>query len=559
MRQIKPTKWQRPLALLAGLSVAAAAYACATPLSVGFSQPEEHIGTYDFIEVTAAISDPTVKNPFTEASLDGTFEKIGSAKWEIHGFADSADGSLFRIRFMPSEAGNYRYTITYQQGALTRMTSGSFQVSQSTRNGPIRVDPKYPWHFLWEGNGKHYFLNGTTAFWLMGWKDNRTIDYSIDRLARLHINRVRVTLAGRECYSFYGDPVMNAKNFSTFLMPWPASDPGDCAHPGFDYSRFNIDYWRRRDEMLRFARERNVIISIVLDMNDSGVHPAAESEDESRFFRYAAYRLGAFSNITWDLGDDLNGYRSDQWAHNMGTKLKRWDAYKHLATSHPRDNSPAHQDRASEWFGFTSYQDWSRGEVLHKIMLTSRQLQEKSGRIVPQTDEEYGYEDHRPFFSTPEADTADALRKTAWAVAMAGAYGDTGESARQGTNVWPDSGGGWVNGRGDDTMTMLLGYEHLVDFFTSFEWWRTNPHDELVDEGNWCLADPGNIYAIYLPTATTTSISLMPGGYTGEWFSPLTGERIALPPITVSKNDGSWLSPEKPGNGDWALLIIRKP
>ena len=47
-------------------------------------------------------------------------------------------------------------------------------------------------------------------------------------------------------------------------------------------------------------------------------------------------------------------------------------------------------------------------------------------------------------------------------------------------DVMPDSGGGWRNGRGDDTMTMLRGYAHMVDFFTMFEWWKTEPHDELV-------------------------------------------------------------------------------
>ena len=53
-----------------------------------------------------------------------------------------------------------------------------------------------------------------------------------------------------------------------------------------------------------------MIISLVLDMNDNKVHPAAGSEDERRYIRYAVARFGAFSNITWDLGDDLERYRS---------------------------------------------------------------------------------------------------------------------------------------------------------------------------------------------------------------------------------------------------------
>ena len=34
-------------------------------------------------------------------------------------------------------------------------------------------------------------------------------------------------------------------------------------------------------------------------------------------------------------------------------------------------------------------------------------------------------------------------------------------------------------------MILLKGYEHMVDFFTSFDWWKTEPHDELVN--NWSL------------------------------------------------------------------------
>ena len=58
----------------------------------------------------------------------------------------------------------------------------------------------------------------------------------------------------------------------------------------------------------------------------------------------------------------------------------------------------------------------------------------------------------------PDPSSADTLRRMAWEIVMAGGYQTTGETARRGTNVWPDTGGGWMNGRGDDTMTMFQGY-----------------------------------------------------------------------------------------------------
>jgi hypothetical protein len=292
-------------------------------------------------------------------------------------------------------------------------------------------------------------------------------------------------------------------------------------------------------------------ISLVLDMNDGRVHPAAGSEDEHRYIRYAVARFGAFSNITWDMGDDLDGFRDDKWTHETGTLIKQWDPYRHLETSHPGDN--IHQDRTSEWFDFTSFQEWSRDQ--HNYMLNQRKQQIGTGRIIPQTNEEYGYEDHYPLWARGlGSESADTLRRTAWDIVMAGGYQTAGESARRGTNVWPDTGGGWMNGRGDDTQTMFVGYGHMVDFFTGFAWWKTEPHDELVDNGNYCLAKPGEIYAVYLPHAGKVSVRLEPGRYEAYWFSAVSCEKIPVPPA-----DGpSWTSPEAPGRDDWALLLQKK-
>jgi hypothetical protein len=190
-------------------------------------------------------------------------------------------------------------------------------------------------------------------------------------------------------------------------------------------------------------------------------------------------------------------------------------------------------------------------------MLAERKKQERLGRIIPQTNEEYGYEDAHPLWAKGlGSDSADTLRRTAWKIVMAGGYQTGGETARRGTNVWPDTGGGWMNGRGDDTMTMFRGYAHMVDFFTSFEWWKTEPHDELVNNGNYCLAKPGEIYAVYLPSGGSVNVRMLPGQYVAAWWNPTTGEKTALPLINAATS--SWSSPQAGGSDDWALLLQRK-
>lgn len=518
-------------------------------LHVQFAQSTNQVDVYDFVEVTANVSWPHARNPFADAEFRGWFESAdGKRRWQVEGFCDSDDGSIFRIRFMPPAVGGYRYSVEYRQAGGKQNFTGTFHATDARRRGPIRIDSQHPWHFVWEGTGEHYFFNGTTAYWLMGWSDDKVIESSIERLHNLKVNRIRVSVAARTG-EFYGEPVMVGPKWTVFITAWPARLPSDIYHPGFDYTRFHVSYWQKFERALRFARERDMIISLVLDMADERVRLG--DADERRFLRYAIARFGAFSNITWDLGDDLDQYRSDRWTHRTGTLIEEWDPYHHLATSHPWDN--AHQDRTSEWFGFTSFQEWSRQQ--HSFMLGKRIQQKKTGRIIPQANEEYGYEDHYPLWAPgPGSESADILRRAAWDIVMAGGYQTTGETARRGTNIWPDTGGGWMNGRGDDTMTMLRGYAHMVDFFTSFEWWKTEPHDELVSNGNYCLAEPGQIYAVYLPHGGRTIIHLAAGSYRGTWFNPSTGERIPLPPASGPV----WNSPTTPDNNDWALLLQRK-
>jgi hypothetical protein len=530
-----------------------------SPSGVDFKQSSKEIEAYDLVEITASIASPDAGNPFTDATLSGTFAKMGGAdKREVSGFCDSDDGSVFRIRFMPSSPGDYAYSLVYRQGTFDAAQSGVFHASDGHRSGPIRVDPEYPWHFIWEGTGQHYFFNGTTAYFLFGWKDDNTIRQSIDRLHRLKVNRIRVTIAGR-VDRFFGEPVMNGDNFTTYPNPWPAQHPDEMLHPGFDYSRFHLDYWRRIDRALLYARDRDVIISLILDMDDNKVHPAPGSEDEYRYIRYAISRFGAFSNITWDVGNEMDRNRPSEWTHKTGTLIKGWDPYRHLASIHTF--SEAYQDRTSEWFDFCSFQDWNRSQ--HAYILRERAAQEKLGRIIPQANEEYGYEDHYPMWAPqPDGESADTLRRCAWDIYMAGGYQTAGESAKRGTNVWPDTGGGWMNGRGDDTQTMFVGYGHIVDFFASFEWWRTNPHDELASGGAYCLAKPGEIYAVYLPNRSaanpaerqSATIHLEPGTYEAHWFSATTGAIIPLPPATGP----DWTSPQAPDWSDWALLLLKQ-
>jgi hypothetical protein len=375
------------------------------------------------------------------------------------------------------------------QGRLTplirqeRVHRGEFTARDAGRRGLVRVDKDHPWHFVWEGTGEHYFWNGTTTYWLMGW-DDETIRSNIDRLSELKVNRLRVAINGRvENGRAWYENVFPTHRFSFLLNPWVARRPSSVEKPGFDVTRFNVGYWQKIERMLRFARERDMVISIIfyVDGRRPGVDPFKDrmgGEDEQRYYRYGVARLAAFSNVMWDVTNEYRLFRNDAWAEKMGAFIKECDPYDHLTSVH------GHGDfrfQTSPWADFAMYQRWDEGGG-YRFMLANRQKQAETGRIIPQVNEEYGYEDHYPTWGgnrKAPARAADNRRRLAWGMYMAGCYQTTGERADTGTGWGPDTGGGWLNGRGDDSMTMLIGYGHIVDFFTSMRWWELNPDNDF--------------------------------------------------------------------------------
>jgi len=482
---------------------AGATAAHAAPSGVRFIPSSGSPGRYDFAEVTIQVDQPDAANPFTDAAVEGRFGRQGAEPVRVDGFCDSADGSVFRIRFLPTQAGEYHYSVTYRQGAYQTSHAGQFTAQDSKGRGLIRVDKEHPWHFVWEGTGEHYFWNGTTTYWLLGW-DEETIRRNIDRLARLKVNRLRVAINGRvkDGRAWY-ENVFPTEKFSFRMNPWVAQRPDSVENPGFDVTRFNLPHWQKIERMLRHARDKDMAISIIFYVDGArpGVDPFGKArmgqEDEQRYYRYAVARLAGFSNVMWDVTNEYHLFRNEEWTNKMGAFIKECDPYDHVMSVHGHGRFPF---RTSEWADFAMYQSWDESGG-YRFMLDNRLQQQKTGRPIPQVNEEYGYEDHYPAAwgggRKAPARSADNRRRLAWGMYMAGGYQTTGERADTGTGWGPDTGGGWINGRGDDSMTMLPGYGHMVDFFTALPWWRLNPDNDFFEAQGRTVVEARLTHVVY--------------------------------------------------------------
>ncbi len=545
-------------------------FLCITSLSHAqkFTLGKSKVEVYDFQEITISLSKPFPKlNPFKEVKVVGVFRHESGEESQVHGFCDSQEGTLFKVRFMPTKVGKYSYTVSLaQNNGKKQETKGNFEVNKSARKGVLQIDKENPWHFVFTGTGEHYFWNSTTTYWLLGWKDEKIIEEAIDRLASLGINRMRVAINGRaHGGSRWNEQyVVESEKFTFKLNPWLAEKPDDLDEPKFDVTRFNVPHWQRLDRIVARAREKGIIISIIfyVDGLDHGCDPFKKAnmgnEDEMMYYRYAAARYAAYENIMWDIANEYHLFRTTEWGEKMGSYLKSLDP-QHLISVHGSSDFPF---RKSPWVDVVMYQSWDEcGGV--DFMMNCKKLQAESGRILPQINEEYGYEGHYSVWGCgatatklPNARNGLNRSQLAWEICMTGCYQTTGETAEFGTGAGENTGGGWINGRGNAKMTMLNYYKIMKEIFEQTQYWKMQPNHALVNYGNLCLAEVGKQYLVYsrlprcrvaLPRDLTFSV---------EMINPRTGEKTQLPDCKSSDN-GAWQYP-KEMNEDWVFVLKKK-
>ena len=517
------------------------------------TQKSSSIEVYDFQELTIRINPKGIANPFTDIAVKGEFIQ-GSIKVSVSGFCDSEDGSTYKLRFMPEAVGEYKYVVQFQYDGKTVEFKDKFNALPSNRKGPIQIDPDYPTHFIYRGSKEHFFWNSTTTYWLLGWKDEKTINEAIDRLSSYGINRIRVAINGRAHGGsrWNENNVVESDKFTFKLNPWKAKAPEDLDQPGFDVSRFNLNHWQKLDRTILHAREKGIVVSLIfyVDGLDHGCDPFKKensgSENEKRYYSFAAARYGAFENIMWDIANEYHLFRTVDWANMMGSFLKQQDVGRHMISVHGSSDFPF---RKSSWVDCILYQSWDECGG-YDFMMTNQQIQSESGRPLPQVNEEYGYEGHYSVWGCGAQATKEKnfrggkyRSQLAWEMCMTGSYQTTGETAEYGTGAGEDSGGGWINGRGNEKMTMLKFYQIMKNVFEQLPYWNMKPDIKAVNSGNLCISIPDQQYLLYA-RLHYARISLKKGDrYSVKMINPETGIETLLP--EANTHDSSWQYPKE--------------
>ncbi len=483
-----------------GVFVCLAPATLAGTRSVMLARESEEARLYEPFDVGLRVTSPVASNPFTDVSIEAVFTPDGGAPITVHGFCDATDGTFFRVRFCPSVRTRHTLRITYTDAAGSETFEGCLEVGWSPSPGFARVDPRFPGRFILGRTGETWFHHGCSAYALALASEAESRAY-VDRMTGYGFNRCRIVLAGG--------------------VQFPFSDREMNPFAGDDFTRFDLAYWRMIERRIAYMKERGMTADVIFLINWGGfinrfIERHRITDAEWLFFRYAIDRLAAFTNLTWNLGNEYDEFHSEDWADEMGARIKAADPYGHLLTAHQSSSDFRHAGDA--WADSVCLQAYAGGTAV-TVRTDWEVLRAQISRFFafgkPIVNDEYGYEAPYP---------TDVVRRTHWANVFAGAYATYGsfesQSIRQDD---PRLFGGEV---ADGQLAHLLA---LV---------RTLPMHLLLPCGSrvlesehpaFCRALRGHEYAVYLPDGGRVVLDLSDVSGASlpiEWWVPATGQRI---------------------------------
>jgi len=277
------------------------------------------------------------------------------------------------------------------------------------------------------------------------------------------------------------------------------------------------------------------------------------------YYRELVARFGHHLAVVWNLGEEntnTNSQRRDFYDH-----IEALDAYEHPIKLHTYPEQ--HQSVYGNALGWPILEGATLQnqtvDLTHGETLLWRDESVIHGKPWVVTLSEFG-----PSFDGVVPDSVDYwhddVRKDGlWGNLMAGGGGVEWYFGYG----YPDTDITCEDWRSRDHMWELT--DIALDFFqANLPFSLMTPDDTLVNNPNgWCLAQPGQVYAIYLRTGGTTKLDLGTGGatYTVRWYDPRLGG--ALQSGTVTSVSGAGLqslgSPPHSPTQDWAVLVERAP
>jgi hypothetical protein len=314
--------------------------------------------------------------------------------------------------------------------------------------------------------------------------------------------------------------------------------------------------------------QTETVVPTALDGGDTGV-------ERRLYLRELIARFGHELALNWNLGEENTLSTVQQQA--MARFIHDTDPYHHPIVLH---TFPNWQERVyrpllgnrSALTGVSLQNSW---EVSHQCVLQWIEESTAAGRpwVVAHDEQNPHYTGVPPdpgwegFDGTARPErgsrpyTGDDIRKyTLWGTLLAGGggveyyFGYTLPQNDLGCQDWRSRHQSWVW----CGIALRFFREHAIPF------WRMRNADELVgnaahDNSRYCLAQPGEVYVVYLPTGGTAELDLGTSEerFAVRWFNPRAGGPLRVGKVAQIRGPGRVAlgTPPTEGGEDWVILV----
>lgn len=472
-------------------------------------------------------------NPYTELEAEAELERPDGSTWSLPLFWDGGDN--WNLRVSPDVAGEWSFQIRSKDQGLDG-GRGAFECVPSNQRGSLKPMADSPYHFEFQ-NGDRVWFMGDTAWALF--TDNTEEKH--DRAAVEGYLRARAD----EGFNVVHSMVLSEAGWGNV---------GGLPFHDMSTQTINPAYWREMDNRLEYANSQGIVVGLVIAWADKRKQepfawrkfPGVEAR--KRYARYVASRYGAYDVYFLVSGEWHGEVRTRPSTEaemkkefiEIGDTLAASDAHDRMIGIHPMTrHGSVREFNEAGWMSFGDYQQNYRD--LHARLLRSRNF----GK--PVVNSEYGYYlRDRDGDGTPDKDNStslESIRHASWDIVMAGGYLVTGF----GTTYF---GGHRDPGPFDVGATKNEQWEEQIELmkkaFVSRDWWRLEPHDELLscatqrdNDSNelnrrsppkvtyWCLAEPGHQYMVYgrgLNAPVTLNVEDSANSWQLQEFNPRNGK-----------------------------------
>jgi hypothetical protein len=229
---------------------------------------------------------PADGNPFVEVELRARFRHL-HREVAVDGFYDG--GGIYRIRFMPDTEGTWDYSTSSNRSELDGLSGAFTCVEPSPDNhGPVHVQNTF--HFAY-ADGTPYRPFGTTCY---AWthQPEALQSQTLRTLSASPFNKLRMCVFPKHY---------------TFNMADPDLFPFDRTDRGWDFTRFNPEFFRRFElrvgDLQRLGIEADIIL---FHPYDRWGFARMSAEADERYVRYVIARLSAYRNVWWSLANEYD-------------------------------------------------------------------------------------------------------------------------------------------------------------------------------------------------------------------------------------------------------------